>query len=964
MAYENIQINTPNFCVGPQAGTYCSVDNSVYPVVMHVRNELGTLLRTFGFSPFNTFNKGPYVYDDGITINSDGYYNSEFLFIKYVGPRDQTSYFNGAVFYTLERRSQKIRTYYTYELEDPEDPFSPYKTESDGSLVTEVRPEYSSCIIRRWILNESNAVLVLDKTFIKNSDVEDWFDVAAFAVQYSVYPLIDHSAHNSMFIEITTTSGLKKYDTLMLGPSSDVDNLGKIEEVYVHEIVDATTIEVKNYLGYQPPLYDYVAGDYVTIFNDILLFSNARPLINELDIAYGYETPSGTLYNLDQTNYGEVTHRDYSGIYSDIRCAVWNQEFYTLSFAKESNLLHLSLSNYTVSKSQNLALYYPTLFGNIPLYDIDIKGTAVYRLQKEIIKRADDGQYALMNWLTYNLHVDSLAPYTSSVTLMASKNILFIANRSFIKVIVRDQFGIGLINKNVYFTATGDIGAVIAPIDGYLITDSNGTAELQYDAGYFFEGRPIIKAKVDGSNITHGSVFIVGKISLTQYIKYESFLLIPSLPYNTFNCNIFSKKTVQKEYNEVGQVVSEYDGGLSLLPRVDYMYPKNDLGVSGMRWENYNEQATLLIAASEPSLVSAGNSAGIDTHTIIKLPQIKLLFSRPSVQAGNPEEEDYVIYKLLVTGGRNENTYPISQNFVSRHLTHGHMALTSLDQFVFVQEARPSMWSEKNNVDTDYWIRLRPFASSLDPDTLVIKFKEVSYLGEDVWRDVTAFGTITLFDAGGGLLGIDFYYVPSENFHHNAIAYVHIEVYDTALVPNKIILDYWFKLIQDYKAPYIENRFPAVEAYNIPINTNITFDLLDNGEGVDISTLDLLVNNRKINFTYEEYEPGNYHVICILDYEFHYGETVYVVVDVLDRTDNNNRLFDGWYFYCAESEGPWVNMDNTVPKLCLNGVSKKQTVSAQVYGIDDTGIDYDSIKVEVGGRYRDIKITPIVYRLS
>jgi hypothetical protein len=35
----------------------------------------------------------------------------------------------------------------------------------------------------------------------------------------------------------------------------------------------------------------------------------------------------------------------------------------------------------------------------------------------------------------------------------------------------------------------------------------------------------------------------------------------------------------------------------------------------------------------------------------------------------------------------------------------------------------------------------------------------------------------------------------------------------------------------------------------------------------------------------------------------------------------------------------------------------------QVYGINDTGIEYDSIKIEVGGKYRDVKITPIVYRL-
>jgi len=962
MAYENIRINNPNFSVGPQAGTYCSVDNLVNPVVMHVKNELGTLLRTFSFHPNTILQNGPYVYDEDSLLNSDGYYYNEFVSLKYTGPRDQTSYFNGAVFYTLEKRAQVIRAYYTYELEDENDPYSSYKVDGDDNLLTDYRVEYSSNIIRRWKLDEANATLVLDKTFIKNSDEVDWFDANAFAIQHRVFELIDHSANGSGVIEITTTSGLKKYDTLLIGPSGDVDTLGKVEEVYVHNIVDGNTIEIRTYDGYIPPLYDYVVGDSVTTFNDILLFSNSTPLINDENIAFGYLSTSGTLYNIDQVNYGEVTNRNYSGIFSDITCAVWNKEFDTLSFPKGSNLLHLSLNDYTVIKSQNLALYYKYLYDNIKLYDIDIKDTTIYRLQKEIIKRDDTGLYALMTWFTYNLHNDSLAPYTSSVTLISTNNVSVITTRSFITVIVRDQFGIGLINRNVYFTKTGDTGAVMTPLDGYKITDSNGLATIQYDAGNFFEGTVLIEANVDGSNITHGSSFVLSHISLTQYNKYESTILLHSIPYTEYHCSILSKAHLLRETNDVGQLLSVYDGGMFVVPKADYIYPKNLL-MNENSWTEYRERPALLFQIFEPTLhkIDDQSESGIAN---IKIFMTKLLFSKNSVLPNTETLQDYVYHNLLVTGGQSENEYPISQNFVSRHLTYGHIAAASLDQFVFIQEARPAMWSEKNNVDTDYWIRLRPFANSLDPDTLVIKFREHSYLGEGTWVDVTSLGTITLYDAGGGLLGIDFYYVPLTPFHHNATVYVYIEVYDIALIPNIIIVDYWFKLIQDYKSPYIENHYPSIEEFNVPVNTEIKFDLLDTGEGVNISTLEVFVNNRNVTFTYDEYEHGNYHIYCTLDRVFHYGEVVYVVVDVLDRSDNNNRLFDGWYFYCSESEGPWIDMTNTVPALCLDGKDRNQTVSAQVYGINDTGIEYDSIKVEVGGKYRNIKITPIVYRLS
>ena len=171
-------------------------------------------------------------------------------------------------------------------------------------------------------------------------------------------------------------------------------------------------------------------------------------------------------------------------------------------------------------------------------------------------------------------------------------------------------------------------------------------------------------------------------------------------------------------------------------------------------------------------------------------------------------------------------------------------------------------------------------------------------------------------------------------------------------------------MIQDYSSPYIENHNPEVEGSNIPINTNITFDLLDVGEGVDIATLEVFINNRNTVFTYDEFEHGNYHIICDLPYIFHYGQTVSIIVDVKDRSDNANRLYDGWKFYCSESTGPWFNENNTEPRLCLEGARRDQSVSMQVYGIDDTGIKYNSIKVEIGGRYRDIRIIPIVYRLN
>ncbi len=1003
--FENIRVNNPNFCIGPQTGTYCSVDSDNDPVVMHVRNDSGGLIRTYGFYEPGILETGPYEYEADTPLSSTGYFYNEFVTIKYIGPQDQDSYFNGAVFYTLERRANVYREFYTFEREldveghpyklDPYDvnikqeeidtveayrpsPYEEYNlTTVSGYLLTDDRVEYSSNIIRRWVLDEANARLVLNRTVIRNSKGTDWFGGDAFAVLHTVSPMTDHTARGSgqIYISTTTTSGLKKYDTIMLGPSADQDNVGEIEEVYVHSI-DGGTVVIKAYEGDTPPKYDYMEGDMVTTFGDILLFGNARPLINEKAIEYAVDRPKGTLFHLDQTNYGEVSHREYSGVYQDIQAAVWNVYMGTLSFVKSGNLLHMDIDDYEIARSQNLSLEYPVTNKLIVLYDLEVKDITIYRLQKEIVKKDDIGQYAKISWDTYNYHADSLLPYSCSIALKSDNNVLKVSNRANITATVRDQFGVGLINKNIWLTTEGDSGAVIQPVDGYGQSNSDGQSFLIYDSGYNTQAQIQIKAVVDGGNITHGTQFVNGVINLTQYNEFMADISLIGVYDIGGQGSIFTKGYLIPAQTKGAPIIQQVsvpacDGSIAIQEIVSFMYPLNRL-IREYEWMYYEDTSYPCLIKTHgepdlhPELMGLKPVTGYYPQAVeLNLPIIRLLLCKLITEGDNQGDNvlgQSSMHLPLFHEGSSEHY--ISQNYISRHLLYGHTAVVPLDQYVFVQEATPAMWSEKNNVDTDYWIRLRPFASNLDPNTLVIKFREESYLGMSDWYEVTPFGTITMFDAGGGLLGIDFYYIPPIVFHHNAIVYVSIEVYDTSNIPNKILVDYWFKLIPDFKAPHLDNLFPSIEEPNAAINTLITFDCLDIGEGVDISTLEIFVNNRSTIFTYDEFEHGNYHITCDLPYVFYYGQTVNVVVDVKDRSVNANRLFDGWKFFITDSTTPWFNMDNTEPVRCVEGRGRDQNVSLQVYGVDDTGIEYDSLRLEVGGKYRNIKITPIVYRLS
>ena len=308
-----------------------------------------------------------------------------------------------------------------------------------------------------------------------------------------------------------------------------------------------------------------------------------------------------------------------------------------------------------------------------------------------------------------------------------------------------------------------------------------------------------------------------------------------------------------------------------------------------------------------------------------------------------------------------------------------------LDQFIFVEDAVPGFWSEKNPRETDIWIRMRPFAFSLNGDTLKFFIREVWTVDDrhydtgyyDViekygWPPNNDRVTLNYFDAGGGTLGIEFTYDNPDIFHHNGIVYVHIEVYDTAAEPNFIYTDYWFRIIPDYNSPYIESENPSREEDQVPLDTRLYFEVKDSGEGVDIDSLEVFLNSRIVYHAGFEYNPdtviekvndNHYKVTIDLPYELQYGKEYSVGVIVQDISENKNILRDSYRFYTRESEVPWFTAFD--PKKCLRGMPRFRDVSFIVLGGGD-GIDPQTIRIQVHDQ--DVtdksKITPVIYRVS
>jgi len=780
----------------------------------------------------------------------------------------------------------------------------------------------NSDYIRQWRLDSANGEL---DQYSVSTDISS-NNYSAMAVEHYYTTFASNTVTGTGKIQVSDASNMDVGTELLLGPSGDSDNL------YAYESVEVTSVS-GGWVYIQPtgsglpaaPLNEYLSNDDITFSKYLYVFSDD-----------GYLRK----LNLDYSVVETIT----SDLYANVSAAAWSNAYNAIGIVKDAgaNLLYIDpYQIYQVIKSHTLMTVKSDKTSIWQVYDMAFDELAIYRLQTGQTTVDDNGTYIDDNsWAgKYSYHQDTISPYTKNLTVYADPDGIILNSESVtLTSVVRDQYGVGLLSKLVYFTKTGDASGYFTPIDGQADTNASGVASVQYTTGYYnpdsaapdFEDI-VVTVKTDGASSLTGSQYVYDGMNLQFYKRFraESYDFIEQKPTLSGAWPVEGSELYTQSFIEQ---LEDYSIDTYMDQKSKFQFPGGD-------W--------------------IGAVAPIDNTTIVS--QLDELESDVNLEQ-LPTEVNTDVY--LEQWKDHSDTGQVSQTYVSRHVLNAHYDNTDIDQFRFIEDAIPGFWSEKNPVGTNIWIRLRPFAYNLNQSTLIFNVKEISYAGDTGWQDVSSLCTVTTFDAGGGLIGLDILYNPINDFHHNAIVYVSIVVYDTSPTPNIITTDYWFKIIPDYKAPYITNEFPARGAEDVVRNTDISFDILDVGVGVDISTLEFYINNR-LKVPTVSGISGGYHIEYDTTNYFYYGQTVEITVKVNDASDYENLLHDMWRFYIINSTGPWIDLDSFYPKNCIKGVSRKWSgIEFNVYGINDTGVDSDSIVVHVGGKERDVTITPIIYRIS
>ena len=907
---ENIHLSWPNFCFGPRANTFCSINQDDATTIMRIKNSTGGLL-------------GDYYLSSNI-IN-------ELIHLEYVGPSNLTEEIDGLTFFTVEKIDS------------------------------------TRCIIKRYEMRTSSNQLNMKHQIVKYTTGLYYYDINASAVEHYERTFSIHNPGGINYLNISSTNRLTSGTKLFLGPSNDGSNEGATEFVIVSYIIGSTVYLTSNLV------YQYVIGDQISFYTDVYLISN---------LGMGGDTSRGTIFKIDADS-GSVGDVNTDKVYRNISAARWYPLSETVASISGNNLFFINpYASYYNWKSiflNNIEDDNSTL---IPTYDVIFEDYSVYLLANKRTTRDDDGNRTTENWGTwYNYVPNGIAPYSNSIEIYSNDNVIIgDLGSTILYVKVTDQFGVGLSGKTVYFTMSpGGLG-YFTPIGAQVDTDINGEASIIftfYGAGDVIENRDVeIMCSTDGSSASFtGSAYIWNFIKIFQELKGSGDGKI-----DTWDDEIGSGTDVIATYSGISIESSMFIKSFFTNPGGDWYQ-----NITYLEVDDYLPDLIHIVGAGEgpPYSFSVPNVFLRPTEwnpmpntlhqieefeSVVQSRQIKNFKCLTEFVDGVFKyEEPYSIVQQIIESFSlqlsqlklSTHTYWVSDTAYDYLWTY-----TTLDQFIFVDEAIPEFWSIKNPIDTNIWIRLRPFAYSLRISSAKMFVREIWWDGDTGYVDVSSQLTIETFDAGGGLLGLELTYNPPQDFHHNSTVYVFIEVYDIAPNPNRITTNYWFEVIPDYKAPYLDNLSPNREQDNVNIDTDIYFEIKDLGTGVDIDTLELFINSRVVVPTnIVKVSDHHYKVTYTPPTNFFFDKRVTVGVIVNDLTNYDNWLNDRYAFYTAESDD--IYFTEFLPGACKRGLSRFTDVSFLALGIG-SGIDRDTLRLQV--REKDVTdqstIVPVIYRIS
>ena len=335
--------------------------------------------------------------------------------------------------------------------------------------------------------------------------------------------------------------------------------------------------------------------------------------------------------------------------------------------------------------------------------------------------------------------------------------------------------------------------------------------------------------------------------------------------------------------------------------------------------------------------------SGLDSLTVVK--QVSDYESTSFInQVRGPFEVSTIVQqkRAVSTGILKQTAGPKQSTLVLRE-RGGKESNTIVNEFIFVVEMYPAAYAIKIPITTYIFIRIRDYDTPLNSDTLYFEVEGV---------DVTDLCDV---EYAAGVLSI--LYTPAEHFDYSQRVNVYLSISDAD--NNTFIYYYYFDCVPDWRKPYLANIHPANLETGVSTDTDISFDVYDIGEGVDIYSLILTVAGIIVTPSISVI-AGGYHVSYIPTIEFAHYIKVTVSVEISDISPQKNSLLYVWSFNTVGSTAPVFT--NFIPNMCSFEISNVSNFELDVFALED-GLEEASILMRINDKDVVFSLTPKLYRV-
>lgn len=342
--------------------------------------------------------------------------------------------------------------------------------------------------IRRWVIE--NFVMVLQQTFVYQTNATDAFESSAFTIEkYSGTIVANGSAgtptvnvnfgneHASVFNLLTPGT------SLFLGPSTLAGFVGQSQRVTVNSVTppNTVTLTANKTVGFS-------VGDSVAFSKNIWFFS--QNYLTTLGV--------GGLYKAAITD-GSILGRTQGGAFKDIdACGFHDVQSFPvgtaledfngnyLLFLRTNSLLFIDVldSQLTVVLSavqNNINAATTTVF---TVSDLGIQGNTLFRLQTQFNINGSESTET-----TFNYQLATFRPFPTAIALSAVEAIIPAGNatsQSTITATVTDQYALPFVTSPAstiqFATSGGGTGSSLSNT-GQIPLDSDGEATVTYNSG-------------------------------------------------------------------------------------------------------------------------------------------------------------------------------------------------------------------------------------------------------------------------------------------------------------------------------------------------------------------------------------------------------------------------------------------------------------------------------------------------